>query len=118
MDCELAGQEEDRGRSSRRGARSHSTGPHCISTRTHAIIAHTLRRATVSNPASLNAAKAVEHAPRAWIILGLVALVLEGTFAILSLAVVGFITSVFLAMQAAISVRALLLPRSGQSPPP
>jgi hypothetical protein len=92
--------------------------PHCIPTRTHVIIAHTIRRATVDNPVSLNASKAVEHAPRVRIILGLIALVLEGTFAILSLAVVGFITSVFLTMRAAISVRALLLPRFGQSPRP
>ena len=70
----------------------------------------------MSNPASPNAAQAVEHAPRAWIVLGLVALVLEGTFAILSLAVVASITLVFLTMRAAISVRALLFPRFGRSP--
>ena len=69
----------------------------------------------MSNPASLNAAQAVERAPRAWIILGLVALVLEGMFAILSLAAVAFITSVFLTRRAAISVRALLLPWLGRS---
>jgi hypothetical protein len=69
----------------------------------------------VSNPASPNAAQAVERTPRVWIILGLVALVLEGTFAILSLAAVAFITSVFLTRRAAISVRALLLPWLGRS---
>jgi hypothetical protein len=69
----------------------------------------------MSNPTSLTAAQAVEHAPRVGIILGLVALVLEGTIAILSLAVVAFITSVYLTMRATISVRALLLPRFGQS---
>ena len=67
----------------------------------------------MSNPAFLNAAHPVERAPRAWIILGLVALVLEGTLAILSLAAVAFITSVFLTRRAAISVRALVLPRLG-----
>jgi hypothetical protein len=71
----------------------------------------------VSNPASLNAAQAVEHAPRASIVLGVAALVLEGTFAILSLAVVAFITLVFLTMRVAISVRALLFPRFGRLPP-
>jgi hypothetical protein len=70
----------------------------------------------VSNPASLNTAQSVEHAPRAWIVLGMVALVLEGTFAILSLAVVASITLVFLTMRAAISVRALLFPRFGRLP--
>ena len=70
----------------------------------------------MSNPASLNAAQAVEHAPRASIVLGVAALVLEGTFAILSLAVVAFITLVFLTMRAAISIRALLFPRIGRSP--
>ena len=69
----------------------------------------------MSNPASLNAAQPVERAPHAWIIVGLVALVLEGTFAILSLAAVAFITSVFMTRWAAISVRALLLPRLGRS---
>jgi transcriptional regulator with XRE-family HTH domain len=69
----------------------------------------------VSNPASLNAAQSVKRAPRAWIILGLVALVLEGAFAILSLAVVAVITSAILTRQAAISVRALFLPRLGRS---
>ena len=69
----------------------------------------------MSNLASLNAAQPVECAPRAWIILGLVALVLEGTFAILSLAAVAFITSVFLTRRVALSVTALLLPRLGRS---
>ena len=41
---------------------------------------------------------------------GLIALVFEGTFAILSLAAVAIITSVFLTRRAAIAVRALLLP--------
>ena len=102
-------------RTSWRGARSHSTGPYCITAGTYAIIDHSVRRATVSNPASLNATQPVECAPRAWIILGLVGLVLEGAFAILSLAAVAFVTSVFLTRGAAISVRALLLPRLGRS---
>ena len=72
-------------------------------------------RVKVSNSASPIAARPVERAPRAWIILGLIALVLEGTFAILSLAAVAFITSAFLTRQAAISVRAVLLPPPGRS---
>jgi hypothetical protein len=69
----------------------------------------------VSNPASPNVAQPVERAPRTWIIFGLIALVLEGMFAILSLAAVAVITSAILTRQAAISVRALLLPRLGRS---
>jgi hypothetical protein len=69
----------------------------------------------MSNPVLLNAAQPVERAPRVLIILGLIALVFEGTFAILSLAAVAFITSVFLTRWAGSSVRALLLPRLGRS---
>jgi energy-converting hydrogenase Eha subunit E len=69
----------------------------------------------VSNPASPNVAQPVERAPRTWVILGLIALVLEGTFALLSLVAVGVITSAVLTRQAAISVRARLLPRLGRS---
>jgi hypothetical protein len=65
----------------------------------------------VRNPASANAD---ERAQRAGIAVGLMALVLEGTFAILSLAAVAFITSAFLAIQAAVSVAAFLLQRLGR----
>src|SRR5205823_12281796 len=64
-------------------------------------------RASVRNPAS---AKADERAQRAGIAVGLIALVLEGTFAILSLAAVAFITSAFLASQGAVFGRGLLTP--------
>jgi hypothetical protein len=66
----------------------------------------------VRNPASANAD---ERAQRAGIAVGLIALVLEGTFAILSLAAVAFITSAFLAGRAAVSVGAFLLQRLGRS---
>ena len=56
-----------------------------------------------------------ERAQRAGIAVGLIALVLEGTFAILSLAAVAFITSAFLASRAVVSVGALLLPRLGRT---
>jgi hypothetical protein len=65
----------------------------------------------VRNPAS---ASADERAQRAGIVVGLIALVLEGTFAILSLAAVAFITSAFLASRA-VSAGGLLLPRLGRS---
>jgi hypothetical protein len=48
-------------------------------------------------------------------VVGLITLVLEGAFVILSLAVVAVITSAILTRQAAILVRALFLPRLGRS---
>jgi len=65
----------------------------------------------VRSPASANAD---ERAQRTGIAVGLIALVLEGTFAILFLAVVAFITSAFLTSRA-VSAGALLLPGLGRS---
>jgi hypothetical protein len=64
----------------------------------------------VSNPAH----QRVERPQQTGVVVGLVALVIEGTFAILSLAAVAFITSFFLAKHAAMSVRTLL-PRRRRS---
>ena len=89
-----------------------SVTPHCVTTEDRATIVHSsAERASVRNPASANAD---ERAQRAGIAVGLMALVLEGTFAILSLAAVAFITSAFLASWA-VSAGALLLPRLGRS---
>jgi hypothetical protein len=52
---------------------------------------------------------------RTGVLVGLIALLLEGAFAIFSLAVVAVITLAILTRQAAISVRALFLPRLGRS---
>jgi hypothetical protein len=65
----------------------------------------------VRNPASPNVVQPVEPAVRAGVVVGLITLVLEGAFAILSLAVVAVMTLAFLTRQAAISVGALFLPR-------
>ena len=67
----------------------------------------------MSDPTPLNVAQPVECASRTWIIVGLIALVLEGAVAILSLAAVALITSAILTRQVAISIRAILLPRLG-----
>jgi hypothetical protein len=68
-----------------------------------------MRRALVRSAASPNAAQPVERAPRVGIVVGLLALMLEGTFAILSLAAVAFIALVFFVIkQFAISGRASL----------
>ena len=100
-------------RGSAHDGRSHVSEPHCVTTDDRATIAHSsAERASVRNPASANAD---ERAQRAGIAVGLIALVLEGTFAILSLAAVAFITSAFLASQAAVSVAAFLLQRLGRS---
>ena len=100
-------------RGSAHDARSHVSDPHCVTTEDRATIAHSsAERASVRNPASANTD---EPAQRAGIAVGLIALVLEGTFAILSLAAVAFITSAFLASQAAVSVAAFLLQRLGRS---
>ena len=83
-----------------------------VTTEDRATIAHSsAERASVRNPAS---ASADERAQRAGIVVGLIALVVEGTFAILSLAAVAFITSAFLASWA-VSAGTLLLPRLGRS---
>ena len=65
----------------------------------------------MSNPAH----QRVARPPQTGVVVGLVALVVEGTFAILFLAAVAFITSLFLAKHAAMSVRTLLVPRRGRS---
>jgi hypothetical protein len=94
-------------------ARSHVSDPYCVTIDDRATIAYSrARRASVRNPASANAD---ERAQRAGIAVGLIALVLEGTFAILSLATVAFITSAFLASHVAVSVAAFLLQRLGRS---
>ena len=49
-----------------------------------------------------------EHSPQTGVIVGLVALVIESTIALLALAAVGFITSIFLARVAARWVRSTL----------
>ena len=67
------------------------------------------------SPASPNVVQPVERAVRAGVVVGLITLVLEGAFVILSLAAVAVITSAFLTRQAVISVRALFLPRLGRS---
>src|SRR5947207_11729389 len=83
-----------------------------VTTEDRATIAHSsAERASVRNPASANAD---ERAQRAGIAVGLMALVLEGTFAILSLAAVAFITSAFLASWA-VSAGVLLLSWLGRS---
>jgi hypothetical protein len=66
----------------------------------------------VRSPASPNVAQPIE---RTGVVVGLITLVLEGTFVLFSLAVVAVITSAILTRQAAISVRALFLPRLGRS---
>ena len=53
--------------------------------------------------------------PPTGVIVGLVALVIEGAVAILSLAAVALITSAFLAKHVAMSVRTLLRTRSRRS---
>jgi hypothetical protein len=65
------------------------------------------------SPASPNVVQPVERP--VGVVVGLITLVLGGAFAILSLAVVAVITSAILTKQAAISVRALFLPRLGRS---
>jgi hypothetical protein len=57
----------------------------------------------------------VEHAARAGVVIGLVALFVEGAVAILSLAAVAFITSAYVTSQVAISASAFLFPRSVRS---
>jgi hypothetical protein len=70
---------------------------------------HSREESAVRSPASPNVVQPVERAVRAGVVVGLIALVLEGAFAILPLA------AVISTRQAAISVRALFLPRLGRS---
>jgi hypothetical protein len=77
--------------------------------------AHSRGGGAVRRPASPNVVQPVKRAVRAGVVVGLITLVLEGAFAILFLALVAVITAAFLTKQAAISVRALFLPRLGRS---
>jgi hypothetical protein len=69
----------------------------------------------VRSPGSPNVVQPVERAARAGVVVGLIALMVEGTVAILSLAAVAFITSAYVTSRVVIWVGVLLFPRFERS---